>query len=86
MQRVQDPGGHAPAYCEAVQAEDAELRTRHHTVLPASQVRDRLSARRWQRIVADSATYLCHLARVALRVLREGDSCNGCVTTGARGP
>jgi hypothetical protein len=67
MQGMQGSGGHASADRGAVQPEDAELRARNDTVLPTSKARDRLSASRWQKIVAVFATYLCHLARVAFR-------------------
>ena len=56
---------HASAYGGTVNAEGIELRASKHTVLPANQARDRTPAPSWQRIGADSATDLCHLAMVA---------------------
>src|SRR5215213_6276722 len=81
---MQDAGGHPPPNDKAVQPERGELRARDNTVLSAGKPGNRLPARRWQEIVADFATYPCHLARVALRALQVGDWCDGCVMTGAR--
>jgi hypothetical protein len=84
MERVQHARCDSPANCELVQSDAQQLTARNHTVLLPREVRNRLPSPRWQRIVADSATNLCHLARVAGGVLRLGDRCYGWATWGLR--
>src|SRR5687767_6805886 len=69
---------------ETVQPDPHELSPGDHTMLPAGEPRYGLAPLRWHGIVADSATYPCHLVRMAGWALRRSSLCDGTATPGAR--
>src|SRR5688572_15786541 len=90
MQWVQHGRGDATPDRVAVQAEPGQLRPGNHPMLSTGQAGDRSPAPGWWVIVAFSATFTHHLARVAGDVLRVGDVCDvvlrGLVAGGRPGP
>src|SRR5215207_4391936 len=83
VQTVEQTACHPPADPIAVQPQGAQLPHRDHAVLPCGQPGDRRACCRWGISVAISATPMPHLARVAPGALREGEVCDGYVTSRA---
>ena len=84
VERMQRSGAETTSDTETVQPDPRELSPGDRTMLPAGEPRDGLAPLTWHGIVADFATYPCHLARVAGWVLRRGWLCYGTATPGAR--
>ena len=80
VEGMQRPGQNPPTDREFIHSQPQELSACDDAMLLPSKARYREATRGWQRIVADSATRLCHLARVAGGVLGVGDVRNGGAT------
>jgi hypothetical protein len=70
----------------SAQPKSAQLPECHHAVLTRRELRNALTNRRWVISVSICGTSMTHQAKVTPEPSREGDLCDGCVTTGARGP
>ena len=86
MKRMKESTCHTTLNGIPIEPHLPELRAGDDPVLPARDRSHLLPARRWVPNVADSATSVAHLARVAPQALRVGDLCNERATTGTRGP